>query len=66
MAISSIIYTRYLITGNIWQKYYGSVRNKIKRIINKVIRISENKLRKDVINLLKIWLVLFYTSVLII
>ena len=27
MAISSIIYTRYLITGNIWQKYYGSVRN---------------------------------------
>ena len=65
MAISSIIYTRYLITGNIWQKYYGSVRN-FKKKINKVIRISENKLRKDVINLLKIWLVLFYTSVLII
>ena len=36
-----------------------------KNAINKVVKMSENKERKDVINLLKIVLVLFCTSILI-
>lgn len=46
--------------------FYNSIINEIKlfgKIINKLVK-SENKKWKDVINLLKIWLVLFCTLVL--
>ena len=45
--------------------FYISTRHAVKlfgeNAINKVVKLSENKERKDIINLLKIMLVLFFT-----